>query len=248
MCYWRLVRQCKMKARLLAGCADQNGLHEVSMSQSAERAEKVVASWSRLYAARNELLKRYRRVWDIPIRDNATQVLLESLSPGARVLEIGSSDRHLEPLLAERDRGLVYKSMDVDRETRQDYYSLDDVKESFDAALLFEVIEHLPFAESLRLLAKIHDLLTPGGTLLLTTPNLAHPTHFYRDPTHLTPWSHEGLGGALLSLGYRVDRMYRIYDAPAMEKLLHKYLAAPLHRFLNVDFTHTLVVVASRCQ
>jgi len=216
------------------------------MSQAVECARQVIASWSRLYASRNELLKRYRSVWDIPIRDNAKEVLLESLRPGARVLEIGSGDRHLEPFLADHIPGFAYKSMDVDRETRQDFYSLDDVKESFDAVLLLEVIEHLPFAEGMRLLAQIHDLLSPGGVLLLTTPNLAHPTHFYRDPTHLTPWSHESLGGALISLGFYVNALYRIYDAPALEKLLHKYLALPLHRFLNVDFTHTLVAVASR--
>ena len=136
--------------------------------------------------------------------------------------------------------------MDIDRETRHDYYSLDEIAEAFDAVLLFEVIEHMPFADGVRLFGRIWDLLVPGGKLILTTPNVAHPTHFYRDPTHVTMYSHEGIGGILVGLGYNVTGCSRIHNAPVVQKALHKYLAAPIHQFLNVDFAHTLMVVAKR--
>jgi 2-polyprenyl-3-methyl-5-hydroxy-6-metoxy-1,4-benzoquinol methylase len=41
----------------------------------------------------------------------------------------------------------------------------------FDAAVSIEVIEHLPAADAQRLLAALFDLLEPGATLVLTTPN-----------------------------------------------------------------------------
>ena len=216
------------------------------MSQAAERARKLIASWSVLYDARREFLKQYRTVWDIPVRDSLKDVLLEELRAGARVLEIGSSDRKYEALLRESFPGLSFKSMDIDRETKHDYYSLDDIRESFDAVLLFEVLEHMQFAEAVDLLARAYDLLAPGGRLILTTPNVAHPTHYYRDPTHVTAYSHESVGGILTGLGYEVTSCWRIYNAPFVQKALHRYVAAPLHEFLNVDFAHTLMAVARR--
>ena len=218
------------------------------MSAASERAEKLISSWSVLYDARREFLKKYRSVWDIPIRDKHTEVLLEELAPDTSVLEIGSSDRKLETLLVDSFDGLTFKSMDIDRETKHDYYSLDEIHEVFNAVLLFEVIEHMPFAGGVRVLARIFDLLAPGGKLIMTTPNVAHPTHYYRDPTHTTPYSHEGLGGILVGLGYESIKCCRIYNAPALPKALHKYLLSPLHRFLDVDFAHTLMLVASRPQ
>ena len=216
------------------------------MGEGERHAEKVADSWSILYAARRKLLKRYRTVWDIPIKNKHTQVLAEELRPGMKVLEIGSSDRNLEGLLTSHFEGLTYKSMDIDRHTDHDYYSLDEIDETFDAVLLFEVVEHMPFREGLPLLGKIFDLLAPGGKLVMTTPNVAHPTHYYRDPTHVAAYSHEGIGGMLVALGFEVDAMYRIYNAPLVQKLFRKYVASILHRYLGIDFTHSLLVVASR--
>jgi len=216
------------------------------VSDARRRAERILSSWSHLYEARERLRGKYREVWDLPIKRNREQVLLEELRPGSSVLEIGSSDRRLEPLLTSSFEGLEYRSMDTDRETRHDFYDLDEVEGEFDAVLLFEVIEHLPFEEGVRLAARIFDLLRSGGKLVTTTPNVAHPTHFYRDPAHVAAWSHEGLGGVLLALGFEVAGMYRLYAAPAVRELFRRVVAAPLHRYFGVDFAHTLLVVARR--
>jgi SAM-dependent methyltransferase len=216
------------------------------MSQAKQRAEQILTSWSALYQARRELLQKYRYVWNIPFKNSHKQVLLEELRPNATVLEIGSSDRKLENLLTDAFEGLVYKSMDIDRQTLHDYYSLDEIGVTFDAVLLFEVIEHMPFDQGVKLLARIHDFLAPGGKLVMTTPNVAHPTHYYRDPTHVTPYSHEGLGGILVALGFEISRMYRIYNAPFVEKVFRKYVTSPICRYLGIDFAHSLLVVAAR--
>ena len=49
--------------------------------------------------------------------------------------------------------------------------TLLDPTERFDAAVSIEVVEHLRPEDTSRFLAAIHDLLAPGGTLILTTPN-----------------------------------------------------------------------------
>lgn len=45
------------------------------------------------------------------------------------------------------------------------------VDELFDAVVSIEVIEHLPPAETQPFLRAIRDMLKPGGTVILTTPN-----------------------------------------------------------------------------
>ena len=45
---------------------------------------------------------------------------------------------------------------------------------SFDRALCLDVLEHLTFEEQPRALAELHRVLTPGGELLVSVPNLAH--------------------------------------------------------------------------
>jgi 2-polyprenyl-3-methyl-5-hydroxy-6-metoxy-1,4-benzoquinol methylase len=58
--------------------------------------------------------------------------------------------------------GLEFRAGDV---------TLLDRAERFDAAVSIEVVEHLRPEDTRAFLASIHDLLKPGGTLVLTTPN-----------------------------------------------------------------------------
>jgi len=45
---------------------------------------------------------------------------------------------------------------------------------SFDRGLCLDVLEHLPFVEQPLALAELFRVLTPGGELLVSVPNLAH--------------------------------------------------------------------------
>lgn len=59
--------------------------------------------------------------------------------------------------------------------------------EKFDAAIMVEVIEHIPPPDCAEVLRTVSTFLKPGGTLVITTPStnmpLGHP-HHYR---HFTP-------------------------------------------------------------
>jgi SAM-dependent methyltransferase len=52
--------------------------------------------------------------------------------------------------------------------------------QSFDLAVMFEVIEHIP--EQHQALREIRRVLTPDGTLILSTPNIARPTRGIEEP------------------------------------------------------------------
>lgn len=46
------------------------------------------------------------------------------------------------------------------------------VEQSFDLVSMFDVIEHLTRSEAIETLTRIHDRLSPGGTLIIRTPNV----------------------------------------------------------------------------
>lgn len=79
----------------------------------------------------------------------------------------------------------------------------------FDAAVLFDVLEHTP--EPARLLALLRPLLKEGGHLAITLPNASRPIPFRREqhdypPHHFTRWSPSAMRGFLERNGFVVER------------------------------------------
>lgn len=208
--------------------------------------ETLRTSWSTLYRTRREIQRNFPDFWDLGIRKKHTDVILEEIRDGDAILDIGSSSRKLRQFLIEQcGRKVTYKSMDIDRETQQDYYSLDEIREKFNIVFLFEVIEHLTFEDGLQLLESIHDLLLPGGKLVLTTPNAFHPNRYW-EYSHKVSYRYDEIGGILISLGFTVTKIFRIYNDAFLRRVFRIWVAAPLHKYLSVDFAKSILVVAVR--
>lgn len=203
-------------------------------------------SWSTLYKTRREIQRQFPDFWDLAVRKKHIEVVLEEVKDGDSILDIGSSTRELRHRLIDTcGRKVSYKSMDIDRETKQDYYSLDEIKEMFNVIFLFEVIEHLSFEDGVQLLHAIHDLLLPGGKLILTTPNAFHPNRYW-EYSHKVTYRYDEIGGILISLGFKVKSIFRIYNDAFFRRLFRIWIAAPLHKYLCVDFAKSILVVAVR--
>jgi predicted TPR repeat methyltransferase len=103
---------------------------------------------------------------------------------GLRLLDLGAAGGHLGR--AVRDRCAYLAGVEADpalpascREGYDDWRSTDALSAGawnvpFDAVVCADVLEHLPRPEEL--LARIRQWLEPGGTLLVSLPNVANVT------------------------------------------------------------------------
>jgi len=204
-------------------------------------------SWSRQFRYRKEYERRYRSVFSIPIARRPSEVLLRHLRDGMRVLDLGAGVGKVRERIRSRFPHAEVRSLDVDPETSPDYRAIDEVADaSFDVVVLFEVLEHLDVDAGLAILTGIRRVLVEGGRLVASTPNVFHPSAFFRDATHRTPLAYDELAGLVTSCGFQVIEIRRIHNAPWGAKVLRRAFAAPLHYLLGVDWARSVVVVASR--
>ena len=203
-------------------------------------------SWSKLFQYRDQVHQRYPEIWDLKILRKRLPLMLEIVRDGEKVLDIGASNRNIQERLKRHFPKLIYKSMDVDRQQFHDFYSLEEIQESFDVVFLFEVIEHLDLEEGIKLVKGIYDLLNERGRLILTTPNVFNPSRFWRDATHKVAYCYDELGGILLAQGFDVKAIYRTYSDAFHRYLFRVYVMAPFHQYFGIDFAKSILVVAEK--
>ncbi len=203
-------------------------------------------NWNQLIIGRDQIHKRYPKVWNLKLIKRPSWLLMKLLRPGMHILDVGASDRRMQKRVREIYPDILYKSMDIDCSVPHDYHSLDAIDEQFDLIILFEVVEHLELEQGLGLLSRLKELLVDGGQLIISTPNIFNPSRFWIDATHKTAYSYEELGGAVLSQGLEVMRIYRTFHASFLKYIFRLTLFYPLHRILNVDFAKSIVVLAAK--
>jgi len=202
-------------------------------------------SWSRFYAYRKEIRKAYPSVYKLKIKKKILDVIVEELQEGAKILDVGASNRSLGEKILSKYPSASYKTMDIDKARKHDYYSLEEITESFNMIILSEVIEHLTFIEGISMLQRLLERLEIGGKIIVSTPNLYHPNRYW-DPDHKTPYRYDEISGALLSVGFSIEKIIRIYNDQFIKRFFRIYVASCLHRYLDVDFAKSIVVVAAK--
>ncbi len=203
-------------------------------------------SWNQLIISREQIHKRFPKIWDLKLIKRPSRLLKKLLRPGMHILDVGAGDRRMKRRVQEVYPDILYKSMDIDCSVPHDYLSLDAIDEQFDLIILFEVIEHLELEQGVELLSRLKKLLVDGGQLIISTPNIFNPGRFWIDATHKTAYSYEELGGVVLSQGFEVLEIYRTFHASLLKFVFRLTLFYPLHRILNVDFAKSIVVLASK--
>jgi len=203
-------------------------------------------NWSERLRWREKVHGQYHDLWKLKLVRKRLPLSLGYLKDGERVLEIGASNRELEKRIQDRFPRAVYKSLDIDPTYPHDYSSFDEIEAPFDLVLLFEVIEHLSLEEGMEMVARIYQILNPGGRVILTTPNVYTPGQYWKDATHLVAYHYEELGGLFLSQDFELVEIRRIFRKSFIGFALKGYLFSPVFRFLGIDFSESILLVARK--
>jgi len=126
--------------------------------------------------------------------DRTNQARLRTISRLCRgeVIELGCGKGHLSKAIW--DRGHQVTGVDLNMKSiqkakklyphipfiRTDIRDLKLPEESFDTAVLSEVLEHVPEVQGNEILNKAWNLIRPGGRLVVSVPNedsIRHPNH-----------------------------------------------------------------------
>ncbi|MEJ7655547.1 MAG: methyltransferase domain-containing protein [Thermoleophilaceae bacterium] len=195
--------------------------------------------------------------------------------PGTRVLDVGCGAGELVDLLVRSGRREV-KGIDVSAEQVAlarsrglsgieqadliDY--LGRTRESFDAIVAVDVLEHFDKPEVLTVLEAIATGLRPGGRLVARVPNAEGPFGArtrYADFTHGTAFTHRSVRQVLLATGFSAVEVYPTepvaHGLPSLGRwVLWKVIALLVRLYLLVEtgvfgehvLTQNLVAVAYR--
>jgi SAM-dependent methyltransferase len=202
--------------------------------------------WGEQIQWREKVHQQYPEIWDLGIVKKRLPFILKYLKDGESVLEIGAHDRKLGDRIKKHFPHVLYKSLDIDPSYSHDYTSMDEVKEEFNMVLLFELIEHLDRETGREMVARIFEILKPGGKVILTTPNIYTPGQYWKDVSHLTPYHYEELGGLFLSRRFESVDLFRYFNAPFIHYVMKVYLVSPVFRFLGIDFTKSILLMAQK--
>lgn len=208
--------------------------------------ENVQTEWSSLFLYREGIHKMYPEVWDIPLVKKRSHLLKNMLKDGISLLDVGAGMKGMKREIEGLGIELSYKSMDVDRSNRHDYYDISSITEGFDAVLMFEVIEHMSLQDGLETLKKIYAVLNSKGMIILSTPNIFTPSRYMRDATHRTFYAYDELCGLLNIAGFQIKNVYRSYNDAFHRYVLKVYLMGWLFRFLGIDYAYSIFVVAEK--
>lgn len=202
--------------------------------------------WSEQLRLRERVHQQYPEIWDLRIVRKRFPFILRYLKDGESVLEVGAFNRELGERIKKRYPSIVYKSMDIDPAYPHDYSSFEEIKETFDMVFVFEVIEHLDLSVGREMVQSIHQVLKPGGRVIMTTPNIYTPGRYWKDVTHRTAYHYEELGGLLLGQTFELVEICRLFNEPIFNFFIKVYLFSALFRFLGIDFTKSILVVARK--
>lgn len=208
------------------------------------------------YWKRKELLKRsfpafpVRRWWETDGLCEIERVYFDAVRDAPSLLDVGAGDlRVMRKLKAAGYRG-EYHTQDIGDGGPWTYSDLAEVRRPYGAILCLDVLEHLPLADGVALLKRMVTLLTPGGSIVIQTPNAAYlPEPRSWDMTHVHTYALHDLWAWFTCEGLEVAG-YRVVLGPEREGFVEGTRTAlqrwAKRKLLGCDFANNVAIIARR--
>jgi len=204
--------------------------------------------WDIKFKYKADFWKKYKRIYSVPTVKSLEYVFNFAIKDRKirKILEVGagSSSRRKDFII--KNPNIIYKTMDIDKSTQQDYYNLNDIEEKFDIIIGLEVIEHIKPECFESFCNNLYSLTDDKGSLILTTPNIFHPTRFLTDYTHYIPLCYDELASVLMTIGYNSIIPFRFYSDSTIRRIARQYLFSWLYRLLEIDYAKSIVIIANK--
>ncbi len=193
-----------------------------------------------------ECFEKFGDVLSLPITDGAYLEARRTYA-GGNVLDIGAGNGHpLRQVLGDALVGGRYYSLDTDPHGTFDFAAVQAIPAELKFSLIVanQVFEHLSIDMSLEVMAHAAAHMTPGGKLIATVPNNAHPNRFMSNITHITYWGHHHSFYMLFkAVDLEVETMARYskhHPRGPIERLITHYMG----RIYRMDWCDSLLARA----
>jgi len=202
-------------------------------------------SWLQFNRHRVAIRQRWPHLFDLDIVGSFFDLFDRHGIAPTRLLDVGATDRVWEQTIRQRWPGCAYRSLDIDRTNRHDYYEFSAVDELFDAVVCFEVLEHVPQGVGLEIVRDCAAVCRPGGVVLCSVPNVTMPIHQLQFP-HISAINHRDLGALLRQQGLVVLDITRVFFGSTRRRWMHRALLGPLHRAMQIDYCQSIAALARK--
>lgn len=193
---------------------------------------------------------KVRRWWPSDDFSEAERTFFDRVSQSPSVLDVGAGDLRIMRKFKHAKYGGEYHTQDISDDYHYTYRHLSEVNRKYGAILCLDVIEHLNLRDGLDLLSELIRLLSPGGVLVLQTPNarcVRHPLSW--DMTHLHCYNLTDLWSYVTASGL-VAEGYRIVFAPAkrtaMGFIRFAVGAFITTRLLGCDYADNILIIGRK--
>lgn len=202
--------------------------------------------YSVLSEGRREAFEQFGAVHQLPI-SRSPYDYLKRVYQGGILLDVGAG----KELYVRRLLGLdesSYASLDNDQSGVFTYSAVQEIPAAvlFDWMILNQLLEHLAIDDAYQLLQQLQPHLRPGGQMIITVPNVFHPTRYWGDPTHVTHWSYTALYALGVAVGFRVQQIYRYSKNRGPRDPLSWVVERIMRHLYRIDWCDSIMVITTR--
>lgn len=192
-----------------------------------------------------------RRWWPDQGLCDIEQVYFEAVKGATRLLDVGAGDLRIMKKFQAAGFTGEYHTQDIGTEYAYTFADLSEVTSQYGAIICLDVIEHLPLEPGLDLIARMSDLLAPGGVLILQTPNgrcVRNPLGW--DMTHVQLYNLTDLWAFARTLGLDAAGFRVEFQSGARRSLWNRFKGS-LGKFvitwsLGADYADNIALIARK--